>query len=1107
MPVSWRKLVLPSVILKLLGRSPHASVVSGGPTELEAPGGLFWDGEDITQGESAHQDRVSPAYEAAGQYDLALDVILRGEFISEQQSKAVIVCIRLATYIGVTILVIALAYKIAKTDLWFTSNIAVQAWNVSLGALCFAALSTCCIILASRVLNSHRQRKHWSRRRKVTVALNGAELCVQLVNVCVWVAPNAILLRHNCQWFEPFVIWTAFTSWTCWNTIFLIMLIEAHNCAPWDKGRAIARGGKRSRDAIVMDAPIWYHTPKLILWCIFEALNLFLAIWITHDQVGPVQRKAIISTPNCAVRAQNCRLETVTLVLVILICALLILYIVLWFWYMWRAYRDLQKHQYMHYKMGNLNVRMQAHRRLIAAALFLVSFVVLQFVKINSCSSYMESWLGFAPVYVVETAVAVGGAYFFMPKNPDLQDPILRVWLQEFGWTEEEKAAKIGMRGGTYGPVHDALKNEPMFCFGTAVKLFYWSHLVYDMNEEGSRRFSIETALGLFGLDKYELMWEKAEDTKVLLAWNTNTVLVSFRGTASLANALADIQVWMSHYPGKRQGSKGEGPDLLAGPATAFSWLPGGRPAVHRGFLNSWRANGLNQRVKQRVWDILYSKDVDRNNVKVLCTGHSLGGALASLAAFDIRRHCPCLKPMDVSCYTFGAPRVGNHAFARQYDVTVPDTWNIINNQDVIARAGRFLGLYKRAGQRVMINPSGDLIVRPTFIEAAAQVMRPWGGILGGSVPDHLLVNYRKSLVAICLAQFNSTKGFEGGGKGVLQLLETAEIRDVLATAGVQFEQLRRMGPFGGVVLQLQGIMQKGFKTVDPDADTAVVCTDGVCRLVPVTSLKRGSRPTVLARSHSMPNGRPSGSQSGSSARQCTQSARRFDIESADSDDDGIDVEVGRLSNHAGEDGTVCSQAEVVSRSSFRKASSLQTSTDLEGKSGEQRPSPAPGGTSLQSPADLLTDSHAQRSSSLRRPAELPRGSHAKTSNNVFLPASATFAVFLTLLTIFIIVRYGRSTLQGKRTYTAKRNGREPRRSTRERKEVSRWSPERKGTHDSPSAHKKTPKTPASAAVQKVMANTEGALASPISAVKKTRLAKSLGATATSPSPPKLRSR
>lgn len=29
----------------------------------------------------------------------------------------------------------------------------------------------------------------------------------------------------------------------------------------------------------------------------------------------------------------------------------------------------------------------------------------------------------------------------------------------------------------------------------------------------------------------------------MLLAWNADTVLVSFRGTASLANALADIQV------------------------------------------------------------------------------------------------------------------------------------------------------------------------------------------------------------------------------------------------------------------------------------------------------------------------------------------------------------------------------------------------------------------------------------------------------------------------------------------------------------------------------------------------------------------------------------
>ena len=60
--------------------------------------------------------------------------------------------------------------------------------------------------------------------------------------------------------------------------------------------------------------------------------------------------------------------------------------------------------------------------------------------------------------------------------------------------------------------------------------------------------------------------------------------------------------------------------------------------------------------------------------------GHSLGGALATLAALGIRQACPT-DMVDVSCYTFGAPRTGNHAFAREYNAAVPDTWSIINDQ------------------------------------------------------------------------------------------------------------------------------------------------------------------------------------------------------------------------------------------------------------------------------------------------------------------------------------------------------------------------------------------------------------------------------------------
>ena len=49
----------------------------------------------------------------------------------------------------------------------------------------------------------------------------------------------------------------------------------------------------------------------------------------------------------------------------------------------------------------------------------------------------------------------------------------------------------------------------------------------------------------------------------------------------------------------------------------------------------------------------------------------------------------------------------------------VPATWHVINDQDAVARAPKFLVLFKRTGQRVIINHNGDMLVRPSFIEAS----------------------------------------------------------------------------------------------------------------------------------------------------------------------------------------------------------------------------------------------------------------------------------------------------------------------------------------------------------------------------------------------------
>ena len=50
------------------------------------------------------------------------------------------------------------------------------------------------------------------------------------------------------------------------------------------------------------------------------------------------------------------------------------------------------------------------------------------------------------------------------------------------------------------------------------------------------------------------------------------------------------------------------------------------------------------------------------------------------MAAIDIAREFEDILRRDqIICYTFGAPRTGNHTFARECDAAVPETWNIMN--------------------------------------------------------------------------------------------------------------------------------------------------------------------------------------------------------------------------------------------------------------------------------------------------------------------------------------------------------------------------------------------------------------------------------------------
>ena len=59
---------------------------------------------------------------------------------------------------------------------------------------------------------------------------------------------------------------------------------------------------------------------------------------------------------------------------------------------------------------------------------------------------------------------------------------MLQVWLQEFGWTESKQCELLAVRNAT-STSDETIAAEPMFCFETAMKAFYWSGLVYDTDQ------------------------------------------------------------------------------------------------------------------------------------------------------------------------------------------------------------------------------------------------------------------------------------------------------------------------------------------------------------------------------------------------------------------------------------------------------------------------------------------------------------------------------------------------------------------------------------------------------------------------------------------------
>jgi len=156
--------------------------------------------------------------------------------------------------------------------------------------------------------------------------------------------------------------------------------------------------------------------------------------------------------------------------------------------------------------------------------------------------------------------------------------------------------------------------------------------------------------------DPHPAVVAMTKDTRIfgLMGRNTatRTAFVSFRGTSDAAEWVADIDAVPDDYE----------------PISGFG-------QVHTGF--------------QAVYELVRA-DIAANLAaaasgcdQILITGHSLGAALAVLAAPDLARNMPP-NTIEPRLITFAGPRVGVSDFVAKFDALIESCYRVVNFLDIV---------------------------------------------------------------------------------------------------------------------------------------------------------------------------------------------------------------------------------------------------------------------------------------------------------------------------------------------------------------------------------------------------------------------------------------
>ncbi|XP_078437472.1 alpha/beta-Hydrolases superfamily protein [Wolffia australiana] len=292
---------------------------------------------------------------------------------------------------------------------------------------------------------------------------------------------------------------------------------------------------------------------------------------------------------------------------------------------------------------------------------------------------------------------------------------------------------------GLLHPLHPLLRQELIKYGGFAQATYDGFDTDPSSHKCGSCRFGQETLFSQLGLSTahYEVtrylyatsrvkMLSSVARLKATTTWRRNSnwmgfvavssdeesqrigrrdIVVAWRGTLTATEWIKNVQLWLKPLCGTAK--------VIHGFHSVYTSMYKSTPQYDK--------TSASEQFMNEVTRLVGKYRGEGEELSLTVTGHSLGGALAILSAYEAAAaKIPGLS--RVSVFTFGAPLVGNKGFARELENLGVKVLRVVSKQDLVPKLpGTLLKrVYSHAGVVLSMDTASSLLLRRSLNHTAS---------------------------------------------------------------------------------------------------------------------------------------------------------------------------------------------------------------------------------------------------------------------------------------------------------------------------------------------------------------------------------------------------